>query len=379
MRVVNLGAMEDNVSFQKEIKAAAATLPVDSQVGYFSSDGDLITNDWKENPDGQSYRSRIAATRSPDLLGWAGSVLAPRIQTVFEEYSAKYGWGDPGRTPLLDEPQFSRSQLGRDGGRRDQGRTVASRTISPLPGTPQIEGATGPDPRLVSVARKYANDKGIPLRRQDSYAQVDEDRAKRLAQAYEQMPHAPNDPFVRAAYRSLIQQTTDQYRALTDAGYRFYFFDASNDPYQGNPWNAMRELRADQTMGVFSTRAGFGSSDLDVSSNPLLEDTGITWPVGSLDSAERAPVLANDLFRAVHDAFGHGLEGAGFRARGEENAWQAHSRLFTGPALAALTSETRGQNSWLNYGPNAEKNQNAISTLRFVHLKLVKYRLGFFK
>jgi hypothetical protein len=46
MRVVNLGAMEDNVSFQKEIKAAAATLPVDSQVGYFSSDGDLITNDW---------------------------------------------------------------------------------------------------------------------------------------------------------------------------------------------------------------------------------------------------------------------------------------------------------------------------------------------
>jgi hypothetical protein len=71
------------------------------------------------------------------------------------------------------------------------------------------------------------------------------------------------------------------------------------------------------------------------------------------------PVLANDLFRAVHDAFGHGLEGAGFRAQGEENAWQAHARLFTGPALGAITSETRGQNSWLNYGPYGETNRNA--------------------
>jgi GNAT superfamily N-acetyltransferase len=71
------------------------------------------------------------------------------------------------------------------------------------------------------------------------------------------------------------------------------------------------------------------------------------------------PVVANDLFRAVHDAFGHGLEGASFRARGEENAWQAHVRLFTGPAIAAITSETRGQNSWLNYGPHGERNRTA--------------------
>ena len=61
----------------------------------------------------------------------------------------------------------------------------------------------------------------------------------------------------------------------------------------------------------------------------------------------------------VHDAFGHGLEGAGFRARGEENAWQAHARLFTGSALSAITSETRGQNSWLNFGKYGEQNRTA--------------------
>jgi hypothetical protein len=61
----------------------------------------------------------------------------------------------------------------------------------------------------------------------------------------------------------------------------------------------------------------------------------------------------------VHDAFGHSLEGAGFRARGEENAWQAHIRLYTGTAIHAATSETRGQNSWLNYGPHGETNRTA--------------------
>jgi ribosomal protein S18 acetylase RimI-like enzyme len=90
----------------------------------------------------------------------------------------------------------------------------------------------------------------------------------------------------------------------------------------------------------------------------MLADTGITWPYGSLDGPPKR-VLANDLFRAVHDAFGRGLEGAGFRARGEENAWQAHVRLFTGSAVAAITTETRGQNSWLNYGPYGERNRTA--------------------
>jgi hypothetical protein len=33
--------------------------------------------------------------------------------------------------------------------------------------------------------------------------------------------------------------------------------------------------------------------------------------------------------------------------------------LFTGPAIAAITSETRGQNSWLNFGPYGEANRNA--------------------
>ena len=242
-----------------------------------------------------------------------------------------------------------------DGAGRD-----SSRGAAPLAGAPDVAGAAGPDPRLVEVAQRYARDAGIPFVRQARYVEVDEARARRIADAYDAMEHAPQDPRVKEAYENLIRQTTAQYRALEKAGYKFWFFDETNDPYQGNPWNAMRDLRANKRMGVFATEAGFGSgaTDLNVDDNPLLADTGIEWPYGSPDG-EMKRVLANDLFRAVHDAFGHGIEGAGFRARGEENAWQAHARMFTGSALGALTSETRGQNSWLNFGPYGEKNQTA--------------------
>ncbi len=237
-----------------------------------------------------------------------------------------------------------------------------SRRLAPLPGAPKVEGFHGPDPRLVDVAEAYARSAGIKLRRQSEYVQVDADRARRIAQAYEAMPHAPQDPAVREAYQNLIRQTRAQYDALVAAGYRFWFTDLSipqNQEYLSTPWNAMRDIRANQVMGVFPTEDGFGSNeDFDPESNPLLADTGLTWPSGGLDGAPKR-VLANDLFRAVHDAFGHGLEGAGFRAQGEENAWQAHARLFTGSALGAITSETRGQNSWLNYGPHGEKNRTA--------------------
>ena len=237
------------------------------------------------------------------------------------------------------------------------GRSASART-APLPGAPVIEGATGPDPRLVAVAEQYAADNGIDLKRQSDYTEVDAERGARIAAAYAEMQHAPQDPAVREAYENMIQQTLAQYRALEAAGYKFWFIDPTNDPYN-SPWDAMRELRASQTLGVFPTAGGFGNAEgTSFAGNPMEADTGLMWPYGSPDG-ELRPVLANDLFRAVHDAFGHGLEGAGFRVQGEENAWQAHVRLFTGSAVGAITSETRGQNSWLNFGPNGEANQTA--------------------
>ena len=51
-----------------------------------------------------------------------------------------------------------------------------------------------------------------------------------------------------------------------------------------------------------------------------------------------------------HDLFGHAAEGYGFGPRGEENTWIKHSQMFSAEAQKALTTETRGQNSWINFG-----------------------------
>lgn len=63
---------------------------------------------------------------------------------------------------------------------------------------------------------------------------------------------------------------------------------------------------------IFSAKDGFGSSDRDVSDNPLLPKTEFKFGDQT--------ALVNDLFRAAHDYFGHVKEGVGFRADGKENA-----------------------------------------------------------
>lgn len=309
-----------------------------------------------------------------EILDAAGGIAPPSWFRPSAGSPAQEGRGDAGVVPGVQLPgRRALPAAGGTGGpaagaaaldvRRSAARDGGGQRLAaeePLPGAPRVAGATGPDPRLVAVAEAYAQRVGIDYRRQAEYVQVDEQRAARIAAAYDAMEHAPQDPKVKAAFQDLIRQTRLQYDALADAGYEFYFADPANDPYAGNPWSAMRDVRANQRMAVFPTAAGFGSSEtFDPAENPMLEDTGLVWGYGTQDGPGMR-VLANDLFRAVHDAFGHGLEGAGFRAQGEENAWQAHARLFTGPALGAITSETRGQNSWLNYNAvSGEANRTA--------------------
>jgi len=64
---------------------------------------------------------------------------------------------------------------------------------------------------------------------------------------------------------------------------------------------------------------------------------------------DKNDLTANDKFRAVHDYYGHSVEGYQFGKDGEENAWIEHSKMFSPLAQWALSSETRGQNSWVNY------------------------------
>lgn len=69
----------------------------------------------------------------------------------------------------------------------------------------------------------------------------------------------------------------------------------------------------------------------------------------------------NDMFRAVHDVFGHAASGRGFDRHGEEAAWLKHSGMYSSLARRAMTTETRGQNCALifHYGGGRFPQQKA--------------------
>jgi hypothetical protein len=139
---------------------------------------------------------------------------------------------------------------------------------------------------------------------------------------------------------------------MLSSGIVIEFAPKGVDPYHGSPRKMTEDVRNNNHMWVFSTRDGFGSDEaFDPLDSPMLVETEHEI------SGQKA--LANDLFRAVHDYFGHVKEGVGFRAEGEENAWQAHISMFSPLAGRAITTETRGQNSWVNYGPFGESNRSS--------------------
>lgn len=222
-----------------------------------------------------------------------------------------------------------------------------------LVGLPRIRGAKA-SKAISRVAQRYMESAGLEYNPPNVYAPVNRERAQRIAAAYDEMKHDPQNPEVLEAYEAMIAETEAQYEAALNAGLEVEFIDFSKtgDPYSETPRQMTDDVVNNNHMWVFSTRDGFGSDEsFDPLDNPLLRETRF--------KISGKPALVNDLFRVVHDYFGHVKEGVGFRAAGEENAWRAHSSMFSPLARKALTSETRGQNSWVNFGPHGEANQSA--------------------
>lgn len=204
------------------------------------------------------------------------------------------------------------------------------------------------------AAEAYMSSRGEAYTPPTVYSRVDPERAARIAAEYEAMPHAPNDPAVREAYDAMVEETLAQYQVIKATGLQIDFV-RGEDPYNGNPWGAVDDVRQNNHIYVFSTEDGYGQGGIPAqerAENPMLQVVeGEEW--------SGQPVLVNDVFRLVHDYFGHIKTGVGFRADGEENAWRAHSAMYSPLARRAMTTETRGQNSWLNFGPHGATNRTA--------------------
>lgn len=183
-----------------------------------------------------------------------------------------------------------------------------------------------------------------------SRVRLNPEHGKMVADAYHNMKHTPDDENTKNAYNALINETKDQFNKLMEGGLKI----SRIQPGQENPYKNSKELHNDiinnNHLWYFPTEQGYGSDDKEVPNHPLLQGTGHMH-----DDKE---LLANDMFRIVHDINGHHVGGqSGFGPTGEHRAFLTHRKMYSPLAQRALASETLGQNSWVNFGPHGEHNR----------------------
>lgn len=194
-----------------------------------------------------------------------------------------------------------------------------------------------------SYVEKHGKALGLPAFRETPSTLVkDEALGARVGKLYERLPHAPEHPKVKASYDALKKEIRDQYLHLQAAGVKMVPWKQEGQPYQ-NSQEMRHDVLTNTRLHYFPTNSGFGQGE-DTSGHPMLEQTGLT--------EQGHPLVYNDLFRAVHDYFGHAVHGHQFGPQGEMRAWEEHARMFSPAARPALTMETHGQNSWVNFGPH---------------------------
>ncbi len=204
---------------------------------------------------------------------------------------------------------------------------AAEAPYTELPGGNRFRMSFAQTPKpLTEVVADYKKAAGITHEPLPPVQAVDTEAGARMAKTYEGLKSEPGNPAVRAAYGQLMTEIRAQAQALRDAGYSWDYVD--KDPYKSSA-ALLKDLRENHHISVLKTSKAQG--------HPLLTPD------------------ENNLFRAVHDIWGHGVEGNPFGPKGEENAFRQHAASLSPLAQRALATETRGQNSWFNFGPHGAK------------------------
>lgn len=175
-----------------------------------------------------------------------------------------------------------------------------------------------------------------------------------IAKAYTSAPRMEERAF--AAYAAFSRETVRHYQFLIGRvefgglGVAVRFVD--DDPYPD------AESMADEARG---RRLRVFASAASGNPHPYLSDG------------------ENDMFRAVHDAFGHAASGRGFDPHGEEAAWLKHGAMYTPAARRVLATEIRGQTCAMVFHHGGERfpeQKAALLPRRFSERRLVLVAAG---
>ena len=173
-----------------------------------------------------------------------------------------------------------------------------------------------------------------------------------ISDQYTAARHRPGDGLVAASYLQLLSEMYLQYAFATEhLQIMIEPFTGSDEPYDGSR-SMRRDVLKNRHLYFLPTDGAFGSDGAKAAFN---------WMQLSADiEINGHRLVMNDVFRAVHDIFGHAFPGTSFGPNGEERAWYCHACMCMPLARPALTTETRGQNCWVNFGPHMRKDDGDL-------------------
>jgi hypothetical protein len=195
---------------------------------------------------------------------------------------------------------------------------------------------TPPSEQARDAAQNYLRSIGRELAPPQPRAKPDPEVLRRIALAYAALREdASDDPAVHAAYLAFALETARQWEFIKDwLNVEF----TSDDPYGPNSAAMFQDMRENHRLKIYT-----GGPPHPIMSKIIHPETGQNM---------------NNIFRAVHDTFGHYREGNSFSESGEFNAYLDHSAMYGPQAKRALATETLGQNAAFNRSPQNEGKPN---------------------
>ncbi|NUT46274.1 MAG: hypothetical protein HOV94_02985 [Saccharothrix sp.] len=171
---------------------------------------------------------------------------------------------------------------------------------------------------------------------------LDEGFCREVADVYDRAPAWAPDRGLARSYRALQRTSLRQFALVAAAGIRV-------EPWRGEglPYRDSTELRGSvretRVLKLHLTASGHGSVP-GPAGHPMRTPSGV--------EVDGVPLCHNDIFRVVHDVFGHVAFDQGFGPRGEFTATHLHARMYPAPARSALFTEQIGQVCWFFFGPH---------------------------
>ena len=188
------------------------------------------------------------------------------------------------------------------------------------------------------VSNAYQKSRGQPPIRGDvSGVVMPHGGSRQVYDQYKRIPDYENTPQANASYGALHEEVGRQFDFMTNprskGGLGLSAHVTPVDPYGRRD---MSQPYADQPNKIM------GDMKEDVANGRIQAlSTATTGGTESFDND------TNNMFRVVHDLFGHAGANRGIDRHGEEAAYQLHRQMFSPLARGALASELRGQTAHL--------------------------------